>query len=588
MSSVAGAVVTIDGDSSGLVGALQKGEHAMEGVKQEASKLSDQLREVTDDADKAAGALVQKLGGPAAIKAIAGVTAGFAAAKQVVDVFLESAESLFKSFGDEGVKVWDEVEKSLFKIKGAFAEAILGGEDMNKMAARLKVMFETVADVLEFLLAPLRFLMNIFWALRGEEDDLTAANDKYNESLEKTNELTQKNNQLTLARTAGIKSLYNQALRDIGLAQLAAQNDNLEAADKYNEAFNNLLSESATEAAKRLSENAIYVQDERDRIEGLILDITTGDPEAMRLAYGALAKAGMTEQIGMLEAFRQAKEKALAGAAAPMTTPQPTSVRAGGPREVAKEPDPEEMMLAFQDAHGEILLLTEEQKQAMVDYTIEVEGQTMTVVEIKRKEFADIAEMRADAQMQELKMEREQAERKAAIEEAAAEEKRRLEEAEKERKAREDEAEAKRKADKAKADAAFLYNITITQNAKLLANAILHNEKMGDVARAMIGNVVSALGDKAMVMAGEYAAAGDFVNASAMVAQGTTAYLIAGALGAEKKPAASAPTERQAPVTNYAYNLRIDASFADTESISRRFAEMQQGAERRGLIPKSV
>ena len=90
-TTVAGAVVTIDGDSSGLVGALQKGEHALEGVKQESAKLSDQLREVTDSADKAAGALVQKIGGPAAIKAIAGVTAGLAAAKQVTDTFLDSA-----------------------------------------------------------------------------------------------------------------------------------------------------------------------------------------------------------------------------------------------------------------------------------------------------------------------------------------------------------------------------------------------------------------------------------------------------------------------------------------------------------------
>ena len=53
MSSVAGAVVTIDGDSSGLVSALQKGEKGIDDVRQSADKLSDQLREVADDADKA-------------------------------------------------------------------------------------------------------------------------------------------------------------------------------------------------------------------------------------------------------------------------------------------------------------------------------------------------------------------------------------------------------------------------------------------------------------------------------------------------------------------------------------------------------
>ena len=154
MSSVAGAVVTIDGDSSGLVSALQKGEKGIDDVRQSAGKLSDQLKEVADDADLAAGAMIQKLGGPGAIKAIAGVTAGFAIAKQGVEMFLDSAENLFKSYGEEGQKVWDETEKSLFAIKGAFAEAVLGGGDMEQMGARLKVIFETALDVINFLLIP--------------------------------------------------------------------------------------------------------------------------------------------------------------------------------------------------------------------------------------------------------------------------------------------------------------------------------------------------------------------------------------------------------------------------------------------------
>ena len=133
-------------------------------------------------------------------------------------------------------------------------------------------------------------------------------------------------------------------------------------------------------------------------------------------------------------------------------------------------------------------------------------------------------------------------------------------------------------------DMAVLFNLAVIQNGKMLANAIVGNKKMSEVARAALGNVASGLGDIAMVKSAEYAAEGLWPQATGMAVAGTLGYTIAAALGADKKANAGPPTERAQPVQNYAYNLRIDAAFADSESVSRRFAQMQEGARQRGLI----
>jgi hypothetical protein len=142
----------------------------------------------------------------------------------------------------------------------------------------------------------------------------------------------------------------------------------------------------------------------------------------------------------------------------------------------------------------------------------------------------------------------------------------------------------KAKADEQRAAMALVFNLAVIQSGKMLANAIVGNKKMGEVARAALGNVASGLGDVAMVKSAEYAAEGLWPQASAMAVAGTLGYTIAAALGGDKKANAGPPTERQQPVQNYAYNLRIDSTFADSESISRRFAQMQEGARQRGLI----
>ena len=103
----------------------------------EARKLTDQLKEVGDDLDVAAGKMIEGIGGPKAIKAIAGAGIALGGLQQVVGAFLDSSEALFKSWGEEGLKVWDITERGLFKLKGQLAGSVLGTDDMYKAAGRL-------------------------------------------------------------------------------------------------------------------------------------------------------------------------------------------------------------------------------------------------------------------------------------------------------------------------------------------------------------------------------------------------------------------------------------------------------------------
>ena len=127
---------------------------------------------------------------------------------------------------------------------------------------------------------------------------------------------------------------------------------------------------------------------------------------------------------------------------------------------------------------------------------------------------------------------------------------------------------------------------------KLAGDQLAAGEKASKVAEKLakkaLGAQISALGDKAMVEAAIYAAA---LNPMAipMAAAGVAAYTAAAYLGAEGKKATTAtPAAAAAPAAgpvNTAFNLRVDAAFADGESIARQFAMMQRSAQRRGLVP---
>lgn len=579
MTTVAGAVVTIDGDSGGLVGALQKGEKALGGVKTEARKLTDQLREVADDADKAAGALVEKIGGPGAIKAIGGVGLAMGVAKAGVEAFLGSAESLFKSFGDEGQKVWDQTEKSLFAIKGAFAEAVLGGGSVEEMGARLKAIFDGVKIALDFLLTPIRLVSQALWGVSKDAREAAAGIAAYNAAAARakaSNETIRKSveevdamvRQLTGTTDENTKSVYENARVKVqaSIDEIKASADVQNAVIASTVLLSNMerIKQQAHEATELLVFRGFLQREDAAQHEADLIrensEILVEQVRARNLAMVGERGAALKRLQEDLDRINKAETEALN----PPKEDKPTG--GGAPVVNAAE---EAARAAAAGLAGIVKSAASDTAKGIADIQTAV-GKFYEMLGLPNPNephlFSDIIDGIGAA--------------KTAVEEGLAS------------------INAGREADKAKAKAAadqevedekarktLLFNLAVTQNAKMLGAAIAANKSMAEVARAAIGNVVSGLGDKAMMEAAEYAVKGEFTQATAMATVGTTMYTVAAALGAQKKPNAGPPTERQQPVQNYAYNLRIDAAFADSESISRRFAQMQEGARQRGLIP---
>jgi hypothetical protein len=132
----------------------------------------------------------------------------------------------------------------------------------------------------------------------------------------------------------------------------------------------------------------------------------------------------------------------------------------------------------------------------------------------------------------------------------------------------------------------------VAQNAKQVAIALASGGKMADVARAAIGSVVTALGDKAFAEAGLMFATGNVAGAAGMTAAGMAAYAVATALGSNAKKAATATAATgpaPSPVTNNtSYNLQVDAAFADEEGIARAFSKAQAIAKSRHMFRESM
>ena len=580
MTTVAGAVVTIDGDSSGLVGALQKGEKAIGGVKTEARKLTDQLKEVADDADKAAGALAERIGGPGAIKAIGGVGLAMGVAKAGVDAFLGSAESLFKSFGDEGQKVWDQTEKSLFAIKGAFAEAVLGGGSVEEMGARLKAIFDGVKVALDFLLTPIKLVSQALWGVSKDAREAAGgiaaynaaaaraktSNDTIKKSVEEVDAIVR---QLTGTTEENTKSVFENARVKVQAAmdEIKAGADVQNAVIASSVLLSNIerIKQQAHETTERMVfQNMLQREKAAEHEAELIRHNSEVLIEQVRARNLAMVGA-RGESLKRLQEDLDRINKAEAAALAPPKEEKPTG---GGGGVSAADKAADAARAAAAGLAGIVKSAASDTAQGIADIQAAA-GKFYEMIGLRDPNephlFSDIIEGVKAA--------------KTAVEEGLA-----AINAGREK----DKANAKAAADQEvedeKARKTLLFNLAVTQNGKMLANAIVANKSMADVARAAIGNVVSGLGDKAMMEAGEAAVAGNFGQAAGYAAVGTTMYTVAAALGAQKKPNAGPPTERQQPVQNYAYNLRIDAAFADSESISRRFAQMQEGARARGLI----
>lgn len=585
---MAKAVAIIDGDSSGLVGALDKGKAGMQKMEAEGKKLTDQLKEVGDEADKAAGALMQKVGGPGAIKAIGGIGIAMGVAKAGVEAFLGSAESLFKSFGEEGTKVWDETEKSLFAIKGAFAEAVLGGGSVEQMGARLKSIFEGVKTVLDAALTPVKLLSQAFVDNSVSATQAATATNLYNTAVEQSGKTTANTITLVSELTQKYLALTNQTdalkLADIGqsLAKIRMQQAEVWATEKaMDEARAQMEVASQRENITHEAYRQHMAPHKRTPLypgSSTMIDLReneTLEQVQEKLMRAALQKArerqaeltvetrlelerlkGLYESFGAL--YAEVGKKVAEPPKAPGLTKVVDNVEGGVTKLDALIDRLHEKYSALTKPMDDAMTAAEEKVKAgvqrIIDYFYPPEdlGQAWedigtTIIDtwgkIKDAFTRTNDEMKTSS---------------TATQEAHSE----------------------------------LYDKYIAQNAKMVAVALVGGKTMAEVAQAAIGNIISALGDEALSMASIEFFKGNFAASAGLTAAGMAAYATAAYLGstAKKSQSTTPATAKQAPVVNQntSYNLQIDAAFADEESIARSFAKAQSLAKSRYMTPYAM
>lgn len=565
---MAKTVAEIDGDSSGLVSELGQAKKAMGDLGTQGKKLSDQLKEVGDQADIAAGNLVNKLGGPNAIKAIGGATIAFAAAQQGVQMFLDSSEKLFRAYGEEGQAVWDDLEKQLFDIQGAFAKAVLQTDDMYVAAGRLYAALQLIKDMSAQAVDSFIIAINILRKIPGTFAD----------SLEKM----------------GLFEAFD-AMAQEGEARARELTANMEKVNKSFEkpvAAAKTLTETVDEMTKSyagLAGSAENVEEKQRKQALANIDNTVKQVEALALLQNMADNmsgdnvGGLTDaQFEQLERLGKLREQIVAEGEK-KGKPAATATGGGG-------------------GGGDEETFDEKIARLNKEATARIEAATAERDELQRlredndkseRELADEALSRAVARME--------AETKAkmeALQRVNDFAKKMEEEHDAEIHARGELTEAEQEALNAERLQAFKdragqeMGIFMQNSGKMLSMGKLSAKEAADMARKQLGNTIMGLGDKAMAEAGIMAAA---LNPLAipMAAAGVAAYAIGGSLSADKKGSGTTPaTEKAEAATpasnNYAFNLRVDSVFADGESVARQFAMMQESARQRGLLTQGA
>jgi len=590
---MAKTVAEIDGDSSGLVKELGQAKKAMGDLGAQGKKLTDQLKDVADQADVAAGNLVNALGGPGAIKAIGGVGIAFAGAKAGVDAFLGSAESMFRAFGDEGQAVWDQVEKSLFAIDGAFAEAVLGSDDMYEAGGNLQAMFELVKEAVDAVFVLLKPLTVAFTGLltltTDYGDKAKVAADKLRQQAEaqtkvkETGDLAATSIQTLKEKMMALRG-ETENLRDIQLASY--QMDAKMAGERILQAERVQDEAEAKGAlAGRLEEVNKLTQDQVGLMAQYgVIGNSMEEREAARVERFALNSAAiLAEEIKKregLSASRQAEYNEAAklygefevmrmtneGAPKPVTTPTGGGGGGGGsgkPEKTAAEIEAEQIKaindLRLANTKGEqeqsLNRMKWEDEQRDAKYEKEKAAAESFLAFTKQMEDDHDAERKARGELSDKEQEELNASRLKAVQDLAGSE----------------------------------MGIYMQTAGKQIALGKLSAKAAADMARSQLGNVIIGLGDKAMAEAG-ILAAGLNPMAIPMAAAGLAAYAVGNAMMPTAKPTGTTPAtekaEASAPAAtnNYAFNMRVDSVFADGESVARQFAMMQESARQRGLL----
>ena len=597
---MARTVAEIDGDSSGLVGALDKGRDGMAKMEASGKKLSDQLREVTDKADQAAGAIVEKIGGPKAIAALGGAGIALGGAKMAADFFLNSVEKLFKSMGDDGMKVWNDVEKALDSITGAFAKAVLGGGSAEDMGKKLIVVFEGMAKIVEALVTygfpMLRIAFEaIVWIMeklgqvtaenKEKFDDLKRAQDSYASATSVTNieNLSKAYGDLSakIQGMVGDQQLLALSANDTVIAETKASMATMlkignvvrdvsirQEVEKHRAG---ILKQAQAEVANidfSYAGMGWKIEQEREITERVATktgemyssiakrwaeegkDAYSFIPEALQVQYDAASAnlLDLEDRYNTLFAQYEATQNG---------TPAKTGGGGGPPKPPKADPVADAVAEAKKRAEASAAAAKIE-----LDATMQATGDwwkgvttgfnpSEGFVDSWRTVAGEVGEI-WDGVVKAI----------TTTEETLGTATEKVEEG----------------------HSAF-YDKYIAQNAKMVAVSIVSGEKVADIGRKAIGAVISALGDEALARASIEAFKGNAWGAAGLTAAGMAAYATAAILGASGKKAATATAATAAPaaVTNNQtnFNLRVDAAFADEESIARSFARAQSLASNR-------
>lgn len=552
------AVAVLEGDSTDLVQSIEKAKSAMQKLEGEGRKLTDQLRDVADEADKAAGSLVNKIGGGTAIKAIAGVTAGFAAAQTALGAFTGSMQAFYSTQGEKGAKAMADIDTALNKLQGQLFTAVMGTDNLEEATQTLLDVIRFLTDAVNVALTPIRAMGVLVRYLADTNIDATREAKAHADEMVRQSELS-----------ATLKTNYDNvtvaiAKNRLNVMQLTGSTEELRKVQirQQMDVLNGLADQlKAAETAREEQEIGLEVASKTQ--ENYAAAINTAVQSGMVPGTEEFSKmvsdvyAGLT--LGALHLAREARK--------------------GWSKETSEA-------LAGLGADYEKLQL----KLFAVGQEAETTNRRISAVGRSAAPGAGGAAPEENAAMKAANAFIEQQRRQWAEEDAHA---LRVQATEEKNTKLIEERDAKWKAEnQAKIDGIQAVG---KEYAQLAADQIATGEKASKIAeklaRKAIGGQISALGDEAMAKAAIYAAA---LNPLAipMAAAGVAAYAAAAALGSDSKKAASSTPAAAAPVqaapVNTSFNLRVDAAFADGESIARQFAMMQQSAQRRGLVPRGA
>jgi hypothetical protein len=611
---MAKTVAEIDGDSSGLVKELGQAQKAMVDMGAQGKKLSDQLKDVADQADVAAGALVNKIGGPTAIKAIAGIGGAFVVAEGALGAFSASMSAFASTQGAAGQQAMADLDEALNELQGQLFTAVLGTDDMGVAMDTVVTAIKAATLVVQALLAPIDLLATGIRTLASDSAEATVQQQAFAKAERDAKiatdlaagALVNLNTKYLSIEGTLIKLLGTQ--KEYAIFELKVLSDKILGYVKEEEAMQH----------RRLMIRGDLAADKAEAMVAskLKADFDEAERKALTLkheaAHAAVQKARQDYQKASEEQIPAARDRARQIAVAQMVEEEKGNnerleLAKKGLQEYEKQ---RQDILSGKAQVGEVPRKTggggdkdKDKPETLDELIARIGTENQAKIDAATKADEELAALKAsndalerDNETAKLRAELDAGQRRIEAEKNVLDFIKQMED--------EHDAEIRARGELTEQDI-IDRNARILQatqdrlgqelgafmqvSGKELAIGKLSAKAAADMARSQLGNVIIGQGDKAMAEAGIMAAA---LNPLAipMAAAGLAAYAIGNAMMPTAKPTGTTPaTEKpadsgQAATNNYSFNMRVDSVFADGESMARQFAMLQESARQRGLL----